>query len=296
MDNSNEKSNLFNFSDLSVEELRNLQLKLVNLLNIFEDFCKDNHLRYFLAAGTCLGAVRHHKFIPWDDDLDLAMPRDDFEKLFKLWNNNNNRYQLLRPSRSILTGVHIGQLRDSETTCIYEYARNYDICHGIKIDIEPIDGCPDNKFFQSIQKFFCSVYGLMSAQRVPNHASNSKKYLARVILSLIPFKTLRFGLFHFAECQIKKYKYNECNKLRYNYGRIMDKSIVDDIICVEFEGKLRPIPKNYDNYLKIAYGDYMKFPPLEKRKPETRVYFYDLYSPYHKYKGLKYCCSKKNQF
>lgn len=282
-------NNLFCFSNLSAEELREFQLRLVNLLEVFEDFCKANQLRYFLAFGTCLGAVRHHKFIPWDDDLDISMPRDDYEKLFKLWNNNNNRYQLLRPSENVLTGVHIGQLRDSNTTCIYDYAKNYDICHGVKIDIEPIDGCPNNRFLQFVQSFFCKVYGLMSAQRIPNHASDFRKKEAKVILSLIKSKKMRYILFRFAEKQLKKYHFSNCEKVRYCYGWILDRDLFEDVQYVEFEGKLRPVSKRFDDYLKILYGDYMKFPPIEKQKPQTKVLFYDLNTPYLNYKGIKYC-------
>lgn len=288
LDNQDEV--LFCFADLSQEELRNLQLKLVNLLNVFDKFCSDNDIRYYLTYGTCLGAIRHKGFIPWDDDLDLAMPRDDFEKLFQLWNNVNNRYQLLRPTEDVLTGVHIGQLRDSETTCIYDYARNYDICQGIKIDIAPLDGCPENKYSRIKQSFFCKVYGLMSAQRVPNHGSKKVKLLAKMVLFLIRSKNLRFKLFHYAEKQVKKYKYDDNDKIRWNYGRIVDKSFFGEPYYVDFEGELRPVPREYDKLLKISYGNYMEFPPEEKRKPETKVFFFDLFTPHIKYKGVKYCC------
>lgn len=283
---------LFHFSDLSQKELRNLQLKLTNLLNVFDKFCKENNLRYFLTYGTCIGAIRHKGFIPWDDDLDVTMPRDDYEKLFLMWNNDNNRYQLLRPTKDVLTGVHIGQLRDSETTCIYDYAKDYDICQGIKIDITPLDGCPNNALSRFKQRFFCRVYGLMSAQRVPNHGSARIKLLARVVLFLISSKTIRYKLFHFAEKQVKKYKYDDCDKIRCAYNLVLDKSIFGDAKYVVFEGESRPVPQDYDKYLKIHYGNYMKFPPEENRKPVTEVYFLDLYSPCIKYKGIKYCCSK----
>ena len=85
----------FYFSSLNKDELKKMQLKLLNILEIFDEFCNKNNLRYYLAAGTCLGAVREGCFIPWDDDLDVIMPRDDFEKLFKIWDNKDNRYWYL---------------------------------------------------------------------------------------------------------------------------------------------------------------------------------------------------------
>lgn len=281
------------FADLSKDEFRKLQLKQLEILDCFEDFCKKNGLRYFLTNGTCLGAVRHHGFIPWDDDTDVALPREDYERLFQLWDNRNNRFQLLRPGKTTLTGVHIGQLRDSSTTCIYDYATDYDICHGVKIDVEPIDGCPDGKIARWIQGFYCKVYALMAAQRVPHHASNFTKFAAKCILTLIPSGTVRYAIFSAAEMRVKKYKFEDCAKIRLHYGPVLDKEIYADAVNMEFEEKLRPVAKEYARYLTILYGDYMKFPPPEKRVPETEVLCFHLDKPYAQYKGILYCAGSR---
>lgn len=280
---------LIRFADLSKEEFRRLQLKMVEMLSVFDKFCEDNNLQYFLTNGTCLGAIRHKGFIPWDDDMDIALPRDDYERLFELWNNEGNRYQLLKPNKDTLTGVHIAQLRDSATTCIYEYAQNYDICHGIKIDVESIDGCPDGRAARFIQGFHCKVYGLMAAQRVPHHASYLMKIFARIVLAAVPSHKVRYFLFSNAEKQVKKYKIQDCKKLRFNYGLILDKDIYKEAIRVEFEGEPRPVTKEYDRYLTSVYGNYIQLPPQEKRIPETEVVCFDLDNSYIKYKGIKYC-------
>ena len=283
------------FSKFTPEEIRTLQLRLLGILDAFDAFCRANHLTYFLSAGTMLGAVREKAFIRWDDDMDVSLPRKDYEKLFRLWNNENNRYQLLRPTKNVLTGVHIGQLRDAETTCIYPYARDFDICQGIKIDIEPIDGCPDGKFAQKIQWLFCRVYGLMAAQRVPNKTTESMKKQARIILSLIRPRRLRYWLFRFAERQLSKYDLDKCSLARIDYYWIFDRDVFSEQVMTEFEGRMVPIPKGYDRYLKVMYGDYMKLPPEEKRKPETVVSFYDPDTSYREYKGIKYCVNQPAQ-
>lgn len=285
----NRDKELVSFADLSPMELRALQMKLAGILEAFDLFCRENGLCYYLVGGTLIGAVRHKGFVPWDDDLDVAMPREDYEKMFLLWDNKRNRYKALRPSQNILTGVHIGLIRDSETTCIYDYARDYDICHGLKIDIEPIDGCPESKLARRKQKFFCLVYGLMSAQRVPNHGSVMNKKLAKIILSIIRSKKLRYRIFSFAETQVKKYRISECKNVRIDYGYTFNKNVFGSPQMAEFEGKMYPIPYDYDTYLKRYYGDYMSYPPQEQCKPMTKVSFYDPDNSYKKYKGIEYC-------
>ena len=80
-----EKQKLISVKDFTPEELRKWQMKLLEILVYFRDFCDSHNLRFYLAGGTSIGAVRHHGFIPWDDDIDVQMPRDDYEKLLKIW-------------------------------------------------------------------------------------------------------------------------------------------------------------------------------------------------------------------
>ena len=99
-------SRLISVKDFSSEELRRWQMRLLEILVYFRDFCEAHDLKFMLAAGTCLGAVRHHGFIPWDDDLDVQMPREDYDKLVKIWNEeaDTSRFVCEEPVFSIPDG------------------------------------------------------------------------------------------------------------------------------------------------------------------------------------------------
>lgn len=281
---------MIRFADLTQSELREFQLRLCEILDWFDGICKIYGLTYYLIGGTCIGAVRHNGFIPWDDDLDVAMPRKDYEVLWKLGQNGmlGDRFVVVRPTQQQNTGFPIMQIRDSMTTCIYAHSVNLDICHGIKIDINALDGCPKSKIKQTFQWFWMNVYGLYSTQRIPNHASKKKKMLAYVLLAIIPAKSIRNKLWKYAEKQYSKYNYNECMFVRDAEVKKWDKSIWNEPVYIEFERKKRPVPGKYDEYLRECYGDYMQFPPEELRRPETVVAFYDLNKSYVNYKGIEY--------
>jgi len=279
----------FCFKDLSKEELRELQLKLTGILCEFDAFCKKHNLTYFLTAGTCLGAVRHKGFIPWDDDLDVCLPRPDYEKLTQLWNEEHpdGRYVLCRPSKNELTGVHITQIKDATTTCVYPFSEKYEICQGIKIDVEPLDGAPSGKLAQLKQTFFANLYGLFAAQRVPTHYQPTwKKVVARIVLPVFKYKNFCYKVFNFSERQVKKYNISESEYVKWNFGAIYQvykKDIFLPVKELEFEGRRFPVPNKYEEYLTMIYKDYMKLPPENKRYPITKVLAFDLNQSYEEY-------------
>lgn len=277
------------FKDFSYEELRKLQLKLTDILNEIDRFCRDQGLTYFLSAGTCIGAVRHKGFIPWDDDLDICLPRKDYERLTEIWNkcHPDGKYVLYRPGKDVLTGVHITLIKDSTTTCVYKFSKQYNICQGIKVDVEPLDGSPDCFIGQVMQTFFANLYGLFAAQRVPVHNQPTwKKIVARIVLPVFHFKKLCYWVFSMADKQVQKYDLEKCKKVKWNYGAyhsFYDRDMFLPVVEMEFEGKPRFVPHNYDAVLKLAYGDYMTLPPKEKRYPSTCVLAYDLNRSYEEY-------------
>lgn len=279
-------------SELSPEEFRRWQLKMLEILVYFRDFCLKHNLRFFLSAGTCIGAIRHKGFIPWDDDVDVIMPRKDYDKLFSLWNEfaDTDRFLCCKSDENQTIGFPMILIRSRNTTCIYEHSKNWDICHGLKIDVEHYDGMPKNKFKQKIQYFESMAFALFRTQRIPNQKSKFIKVLSKVILAIVPSPRLRYKISELLEQQISKYDCESSEYVRYLNNPPMKRNFFDKEVWVEFEGTIMPVPENYHDFLWAEFGDYMQLPPLHSRKPKTDcLAFYDLDNGYEKYKGIHYC-------
>lgn len=289
-----EEQKIIRLADFSPEELRRWQLKLLEILVRFSEFCEKHNLRYHLSYGTCIGAVRHHGFIPWDDDVDVSMPRPDYDKLVQLWDKDpeNSNFECCRTQKGSCIYFPMTLIRSNDTTCIYPFSVDMDINQGLKIDVEFLDGVPDGWFAQKKQAFFAGLFGLFTTQRVPHNGSRLKKYIAAVLLMLFNSNRIREKIYVYAEKQMSRYNYEDCDTVRYLLCHPQKKEWYQDVIYTDFEGYKMPIPVGYDAFLRDEYGDYMQFPPLEKRMPLTEVVFYDLENSYRNYKGMYYCKNK----
>ena len=278
--------------EISKEELRKFQEKLTGMMAFLDRVCRENGLTYYMTEGSCLGAVRHQGFIPWDDDLDIALPRPDYEKLWEIWQRDyrDSRYVLCRTTKDVCIKFHIMTLRDSATTCIYPHSTDIDTCHGIKIDICPLDGVPGGFLKEKMQTVNTKLFGLFAAQRIPNQeGSKITKVVAKIALGLIKSPRVRYSLWSGAEKRFSRYDYDSCDYVRSLNARPLPKKIFGEPRFVPFEGYSFAIPEDYDAYLKDCYGDYMQLPPEEKRKPSRTVLeVFDLERPYTDYKGSGY--------
>lgn len=284
---------LISVKDFTPEELRKWQLKLLEILVYFRDFCEAHDLRFTLAAGTMLGAVRHKGFIPWDDDLDVQMPRKDYEKLVELWNKDadTSKFRCERTDANKCVKFQMTVARSMDTTCIYDHSVNEDICQGLKIDVEFLDGVPNGKFDRTINYICAKFIALLRAGRVPNRMSKTVKLFSKLILTLLPSNSVRWKISRILEKRLMKYDFDgDYEYVRYLGTPMRKKSSYDGVIYTDFEGYKMPIPKGYDEILKAYYGDYMQFPPEDKRKPAIdNIVFYDLDHSYLDYKGKFYC-------
>lgn len=276
--------------------LRELQNKSLEIALYFKDFCNEHGLLFYMCGGCCIGSLRHKGFIPWDDDVDVFMPRDDYEKLKELWPKyaNTEKYACVYADKNRVDGNLFVTIRDNETTAIKPYQVDMDISHGVALDVLPLDGWPDGKMKRKRQVLWALVYSLYCAQTVPVNHGKAVSVAGKIALTLVPSKKLRYKLWKLAERKMTKYPIKECNYITelcsgpYYMKKQYPREAFDKAIWVDFENVKMPIPQGYDVYLRTAFGDYMKLPPKEKQKPHHDAIFIDLNNSYKKYKGVYY--------
>lgn len=276
--------------------LRELQNKSLEIALYFKDFCNEHGLLFYMCGGCCIGSLRHKGFIPWDDDVDVFMPRDDYEKLKELWPKyaNTEKYACVYADKNRVDGNLFVTIRDNETTAIKPYQVDMDISHGVALDVLPLDGWPDGKMKRKMQVFWALVYSLYCAQTVPVNHGKAVSVVGKIALTLVPSKKLRYKLWKLAERKMTKYPIKECNYITelcsgpYYMKKQYPREAFDKAIWVDFENVKMPIPQGYDVYLRTAFGDYMELPPKEKQKPHHDAIFIDLNNSYKKYKGVYY--------
>ncbi len=290
-----------NLKKATPEQTRALQVKALEILKYFKSFCESHGLTFYVCGGCCIGAIRHGGFIPWDDDIDVFMKREDYEKLPVLWNKyaDIKHYAYCRT-----TEVHnyhnIGaSIRDNYTTFINEHSVNDDINHGLQIDILPLDVCPDSKIARFEQIVFAMIYSLYNAQRLPDNQGDFLRIMSKIMLSLVPSKKIRYLIWSFAQRRMirwtgknTKYITEICSGSRYMFNQY-PKEYFAEPVEKDFEDIKVPLPTNYDGYLQMAFGEYMKMPPKEKQVAKHNTVLVDLDNSYTIYKGRYYLQEEK---
>lgn len=284
-------------AEYTKKELQGLQEKSLEMAKYFVDFCNEHNLLCYFCGGGCIGAIRHQGFIPWDDDLDFFMPRKDYEKLASLWNKeaNTERYEFSQSNKERIDRNLFFTIKDNTTTQIKPYQVDLDISQGVPLDVLPLDGYPNSKWKRMFQIFWALIYSVYCSQTVPENHGKITTLGGKIMLAIVPSKTMRYRIWKFAERKMTKYKIEDCDYITelcsgpYYMKKKYPKSAFESAVWKEFEGLKMPIPIGYDQYLRIAFGDYMKMPPKEKQKPHHDSVFLDVNKGYKNYKGIYYC-------
>lgn len=285
-------------------DVQQIHDKLLEILVYFRDFCYKNNLNFFLAGGTCIGAARHHGFIPWDDDVDVFMLRSDYEKLQNLWEEkaDTGRYSVVRSDDKINIHHSATEIKDNNTTFINRHSVNLDIHQGIMIDVIPLDAVAPTAFSRFTQAVYSMLFCLYNFQRLPEHKGKLTYYGSKVGLGLIRSSKMRYKIWKFCEKKMSQYSLKDCTHVAsFGEGLTILKQrfpvewFSDMRVTLPFEGYEMPVVHDYDSYLTISYGDYMTPIPEEDRVFRHDIYFMDLNNSYKKYKGIKYCVPKDHK-
>lgn len=288
---------IYNIKSATQEEINAIQQKSLEILLYFKGFCESHNLQFFLCGGCCIGTIRHQGFIPWDDDIDVFMPREDYEKLAILWDQygDKHRYSYCRTNKEENYHNIGASIRDNHTTFINQHSQNEDINHGLMLDIIPLDGYPKSKISRMRQVFFAMLYSLFNAQRLPDNQGKAIRLISMIMLGIIASKKIRYIIWRFAEQQMTKYKFSECEYItelasgfRYMHNKY-PKELFSQTIFKKFDRYLLPIPIGYDTYLKMAFGDYMTLPPKKQQVAKHNTIYINLNESYIKFKGIYFC-------
>ena len=265
--------------------LRRLQEEQLTVLDELKRVCDENDLTFFLAAGTAIGAMRHHAFIPWDDDIDVFMHVNDFDKLMSIPDAFSKDYFLQNSQTDPSYPLAIARVRKNGTACVEKDEMNINCHHGIYLDIYPIYQIPDS-FWGKIRIINASImYRILLLNRAPQNHGRLIAFVGNSILKILNKKR---------EVNLQKYysvlrSYSNTQKVGILYG--MDLKIGKLILYkrewfekpmfVEFEGRKMPISTDPILYLQCRYGeDVMEMPPIEKQKSYHQYEFVSFDSEY----------------
>ncbi len=277
------------------EHMNNVQEKILKVYKNMLFICEENNIPFYAAGGTAIGAVRHHGFIPWDDDLDLFVPIEYLEKLRKVLENSLPAQYLIYNAKCVVhTSSVWDKVHDSFTTNIEFIERELpDAYHGIWIDIIPIMSLPNNCFLRILYVLkvrmykvlnYCLRYSDVNVEmegRFILLKRALKKILKNLPLDKNFFYNRIFKLF-------KKYPFDNDKNDRYFLSPsnmlVTKKEYFKEVIWFDFEDTRIPLPNGYDGYLTDWFDDYLQLPPETERVSPHRS-FVDLEKSYSNYKN-----------
>lgn len=258
--------------ELDGQTLKRLQQAELEILTEFDRVCRKNGIKYSLTGGTLLGAVRNGGFIPWDDDADVSMLREEYEKFKSVLERDLDHERFYFQDIEETPGYRwgYGKLRKRNTVFLREHQEDMPYEQGVFMDIFPRDGVPDGKIMRKIHKLACFCVRKVLWSAVGRHACRSK--IMRIWYSIL-YRIFGNGIYGVYRRLVRASSRNGSTELVRaltfpvprgypGYRREWYGSYVD----IQFEGRPFMAEKGYVEWLSQEFGDYMELPPVEKRK------------------------------
>lgn len=245
---------------------------MVDLLDEIDAFCKQRDIPYFISYGTLIGAVRHKGFIPWDDDIDVCMFREDYERFVREFHSDRPEIRLLSFETDPDYNRPFAKV-SNENTIFIENAANTKM-NGIYVDIFPLDYCqnPNEPVSKHIKKIkllrWLKDFKVIRFSRKRSFVKNAVLAVGKIVTAPFSVRSLAMKLEKCCKTYSRENSaYVGCLvDLVYGLGDIFPVDWLTETTELEFEGKFYPAPKRYHDVLTKQYGDYMQLPPVEKRK------------------------------
>lgn len=254
--------------EIKIEELRTIQM---DILQNVHDFCIKHDIKYTLAYGTLLGAVRHGGYIPWDDDIDIAMLRPEYERFMREYKDDVYRFTECRLDKDVHIGF--GKVEDTRPLVIEGgNTKNLGVC----IDVFPIDDLCDT-YEDSVKYVKSYKWNWLIRKAKYRELSIVKSWSKKMAVALLKFICLPFSVHHLTLTNIEKaIKHTNLQSkfvgllcdVNVNEGVIMERAIWSRYQLVTFEDRKYMAISDMNAYLKHVYGDYMKLPPKEQQVPK----------------------------
>lgn len=263
----------------------------MDLYLILSEICEKHNLRYFVMFGSLIGAVRHNGFIPWDDDLDVGMPRKDYEEFIKIASKELKPPFFLRtPSTDPTCLYPVIDLINSDTTFIPKLFRRKGFNMGMPIDIFPIDFCNPDKVEEERKRILINYLHCTNFMK-RGCLELDERQKRDLVTYYVEDPYQSFNQLHAIaanpEYENSPYMY-VCNAIAHQNVKklVWPTSCFEDSKTVKFENIEVKIPIGYDTILTTTFGDYMKFPPVEERGAKNQQIFFDPDKPYTYYTSM----------
>lgn len=251
----------------NLEKLRVVEL---DLLNEFVKICEKYDLKYYLAYGTLIGAVRHNGFIPWDDDIDVWMPRIDYDKFAEISKTElGEKYFYQNYNSDSDYPYNFAKIRMNGTRFVQKEISHLDMNHGIYIDLFPLDNARTNVHAEKRDWMINKILRTIASIRYMDTKKGGVKrsFLDRMIIIVTRTLISKNKIHYLIDKQERKLNSQASDKLIYRSDEnwiSFEKELFDDEKMM-FEGKMYSVPKGYDKILTVGYGNYMQLPPENER-------------------------------